>query len=63
MNVLQERDIQCPYCGEMMTVLLDCSVSHQVYIEDCQICCKPMTLDVVVDLDGDVIVQVMNEDG
>lgn len=40
MNALEPRDIQCPYCGETIEVLIDCSVSEQRYIEDCQVCCR-----------------------
>ncbi len=45
--------IQCPYCGEQLDVAIDWSVTRQEYIEDCQICCKPMVLTVsVVTRDG-----------
>jgi len=40
--------IQCPYCGEQLDVVIDWSVTRQEYIEDCQICCKPMVLTVSV---------------
>lgn len=43
-----ERDIACPYCGEIITVLIDDSVPHQRYIEDCQVCCRPIEFDVAV---------------
>ena len=61
MNELQEKRITCPYCGEIITVLLDCSVENQQYIEDCQVCCRPITFNVLVDFDGDVMVAVSNE--
>jgi hypothetical protein len=44
--------IDCPYCGESIEIILDASVSHQRYIEDCQVCCRPITLDVSVDEEG-----------
>jgi hypothetical protein len=34
----------CPYCGESITLLLDLSVESQEYIEDCSVCCQPMTV-------------------
>jgi hypothetical protein len=37
-------DIMCPYCGEQITLLLDLSVEEQTYIEDCSVCCQPMTV-------------------
>jgi len=37
-------DVTCPYCGEAITLLLDLSVESQTYIEDCSVCCQPMTV-------------------
>jgi transposase-like protein len=52
MNMLQEIYITCPYCGEHITVLADGSVEEQRYIEDCQVCCRPMDILVNVSQDG-----------
>ena len=46
MNTLFEHDISCPYCGEMISILIDCSIEQQEYIEDCQVCCRPITIKV-----------------
>jgi len=53
--------IHCPYCGETIEVLVDASVEHQQYIEDCQVCCRPIVLTVVVDEDGDIQVDAVGE--
>jgi hypothetical protein len=37
-------EVSCPYCGETITLLLDLSVEEQTYIEDCSVCCQPMTV-------------------
>jgi cysteine-rich CPXCG protein len=37
-------EVSCPYCGEMITLLLDLSVEEQAYIEDCSVCCQPMSV-------------------
>lgn len=44
----------CPYCGEPIELLVDCSVKKKNYnyIEDCQVCCKPITVRVTVDEEG-----------
>jgi len=34
----------CPYCGEEISMILDLSVPHQVYIEDCEVCCNPIEI-------------------
>ena len=61
MNTLFENDIHCPYCGELISVLIDCSVEQQEYIEDCQVCCRPITFKVESTYDGDPIVTLLNE--
>jgi hypothetical protein len=42
-------EISCPWCGESMTTFVDVSASDQEYIEDCQVCCRPMVLTVQTD--------------
>jgi hypothetical protein len=37
-------EVSCPHCGETITLLLDLSVDSQEYIEDCSVCCQPMTV-------------------
>lgn len=39
---LEESTIMCPYCGESFIVLVDCSEADQDYIEDCEVCCRPI---------------------
>jgi transcription elongation factor Elf1 len=43
---LQTAFIRCPYCGEQIEVVVDCSVRSQEYVEDCSVCCRPITLSV-----------------
>jgi hypothetical protein len=45
---LQSVQIRCPYCGEPVSLVVDCSVERQEYIEDCSVCCRPITIAVVV---------------
>lgn len=37
-------EVTCPHCGETITLFLDLSVEEQTYIEDCAVCCQPMTV-------------------
>ena len=62
MKQLTERSISCPYCGESLEVLLDASDLDEEYIEDCQVCCKPITFLVSEDADGELNVRVYSED-
>ncbi|ANG64530.1 hypothetical protein A8C75_20020 [Marinobacterium aestuarii] len=52
MNTQEEVAFYCPYCGERISVLVDCSEAEQQYVEDCQVCCSPMVLDIQVDDSG-----------
>jgi len=56
MPELTEKPISCPYCGETITILVDDSLPEQQYVEDCQVCCRPILLSVSVDADGDAAV-------
>ena len=39
-----EQSIHCPFCGESISILLDLSAGGQSYIEDCQVCCRPIQI-------------------
>lgn len=52
MSLLENARIQCPYCWEWIEVVVDCSVDDQQYIEDCEVCCRPITLHIQIDSDG-----------
>ena len=59
--MLPSQDIECPYCGEVITLALDPSAGAQRYIEDCNVCCRPITVLLDIDDDGDVLVSVQSE--
>jgi hypothetical protein len=62
LNQLTEKAIGCPYCGEMIKVLIDPSDSQQQYIEDCQVCCKPINFLISESTNGELDVQVYSDD-
>ena len=57
----QFTSVQCPYCGEPFDTLVDLSAGSASYIEDCQVCCRPIDIAVVVDEDGEPTVSVSGE--
>ena len=59
--MLTSTAISCPYCGESIEILIDVSAGDQRYIEDCQVCCRPITLSVQVDAVGDALVHAAAE--
>ncbi|NOT13500.1 MAG: CPXCG motif-containing cysteine-rich protein [Methylococcaceae bacterium] len=50
---LQNTITSCPYCGELIEIVVDCSIECQEYIEDCSVCCRPILFN-VVSSDGDI---------
>ena len=61
-NNIETVGIECPYCGETIEISVDCSVENQRYIEDCQVCCRPINIAVVIDETGVPAVQTSGED-
>jgi len=55
-------DLQCPYCGEWIGIVVDASVEHQQYIEDCQVCCRPIAITATADPETGVQVRARSED-
>jgi hypothetical protein len=46
-----EYEFTCPYCGEEISMVLDLSVGRQTYVEDCEVCCKPIEISFTVEDD------------
>jgi hypothetical protein len=48
-----ESEIQCPHCGEWMSVPLDPSQGeHYEFLEDCAVCCRPISIRVDLSQDS-----------
>ena len=62
MNQLIEKPIGCPYCGETIEVLIDPADLGQQYIEDCQVCCKPINFLISESVNGELAVSVYSDD-
>ena len=39
-----EKYFNCPYCGQMISMLLEELSGNQTYIEDCEVCCSPIQI-------------------
>lgn len=58
---LQEARVSCPYCGEPISVLLNPEDIGVAYIEDCQVCCRPIDFLVSEGPQGALEVRVQSE--
>ncbi len=58
---MDSETILCPYCGEQLEIAVDWSVRRQEYVEDCQVCCQPMVLHVLIDDDQQAVIDVRTE--
>ena len=61
MNQLTEKKITCRI-GEQIEILLDPADLNQQYIEDCQVCCKPINFLVFESIDEELSVTVSSDD-
>jgi hypothetical protein len=50
----QFADLDCPYCGEQIQLRLDLSAGSQSYVEDCQVCCQPIQINVQIGSEGEL---------
>ncbi|MBN1481332.1 CPXCG motif-containing cysteine-rich protein [candidate division KSB1 bacterium] len=54
--------IQCPYCWQKFAIQVDPTIRQQEYVEDCQVCCRPITVIVKVDEKGRPHITAKQED-
>jgi cysteine-rich CPXCG protein len=45
--------VTCPYCGEGFETSADASAGPCKYVEDCQVCCQPIEMELRVDENGE----------
>lgn len=41
---MYEHFFQCPYCWETISMFLEPVNEEQHYVEDCEVCCRPIQL-------------------
>ncbi len=46
MDLIAQTEIRCPHCGQTFSLEVDTSEGEQILVEDCNICCRPMTLTI-----------------
>jgi transcription elongation factor Elf1 len=49
-----EHFFQCPHCFQEISMLIDMSISKQSFVEDCEVCCNPLQINLEIE-DGEII--------
>ncbi|HAV62298.1 MAG TPA: CPXCG motif-containing cysteine-rich protein [Verrucomicrobiales bacterium] len=39
------ESITCPWCGQAFELAIDTSAGAQQFTTDCEVCCRPMTIN------------------
>ena len=52
--MLDAMFVRCPYCGERFEAVVDASSGDAEYVEDCPVCCRPITFRVEADAEGNL---------
>jgi len=58
---IHEKESYCPYCGEIISLLIDPSIQLQEYVEDCQVCCSPIVISIEVTHNEDILINTRKE--
>ena len=61
MTIMSHQEVSCPWCGEYVELMLDGSQPSQEYVEDCQVCCRPILVHIDIDGCGQLHLQVNRE--
>jgi len=44
--------VRCPYCGERLETRVDLTADEPAYVEDCEVCCRPIEFHIERDEGG-----------
>lgn len=58
---VHEKESYCPYCGEIISLLIDPSIQLQEYVEDCQVCCSPILISIEITHNEDILINTRKE--
>ena len=61
LDPLIETRVQCPYCWEHFNVLVDTSAGSQEYVEDCEVCCRPIDFSIEIDDADELYVEARSQ--
>ena len=47
-------ELQCPWCSEVFGTAVDLTTGDRTWVEDCQVCCRPMRVTIHLDETGTI---------
>jgi hypothetical protein len=47
--------VRCPYCGERLETRVDLTAETSAYVEDCEVCCRPIEFQLERDEGGALV--------
>jgi hypothetical protein len=47
--------VLCPWCGERLETRVDLTCADASYIEDCEVCCRPIEFSIEREADGGLL--------
>ncbi len=51
----EDFEYNCPYCMAVISVRVDkTGGSRQSFVVDCEVCCRPIEIEIDIDQDGEV---------
>ena len=56
-----EHSTQCPACGALISLLVDEANLGAEYVEDCEVCCRPLLVSPSLDSSGALLVAIAAE--
>lgn len=54
----EELFFQCPYCWETISMVFETKQVMTDYIEDCEVCCRPININYKPSTDGEYSLEV-----
>lgn len=52
--MIEDAEIDCPWCGEPNSIAVDITAGDQAYTEDCAVCCQPIFITINADPENGV---------
>ena len=59
---MANQEYICPYCAQPNSLETDVSGGRQqVFVTDCEVCCRPIRITLVLDVNGEAVIDAEAE--